>query len=46
MFSNVCGSNMPCIIQGLVMSVVLEEHVFKSEGDVWYLLLYQMAFRA
>ena len=38
---NVCGSNVPGIIQGPVMLVVLEEHVFRGEGDAWYLLLYQ-----
>jgi len=28
------------------MSVVLEEHVFRNEGDAWYLLLYQMILGA
>jgi len=31
-----CGPNVPCVVQGPVMSFVLEEHVFRSEGDIWY----------
>ena len=31
---NVCGSNVLCVAQGPIRSVVLEEHVFRSEGGM------------
>jgi len=39
---DMCRPDVPSIIQGPVRSVVFEEHILRSEGNAWYLLLYQM----
>ena len=37
-----CRLDVPCIIQGPIVSAVFEEHILWSEGNAWYLLLCQM----
>jgi len=43
---NTCRANIPSIVQRSIMLIIFKEHVLRSEGDRWHLLLHQMTLGA